>query len=276
KGSFTLWDKGEEFAVIGSAVERYLSVNVKDPLHSLDIYSPKKGAQSSVNPTEEFNIRSIYPVGIIQSQQELDNLVIVPLRFARSLLNEEKAVSYVELNYKAGSEVKKIQGDLLKVLGKKFVVKNRGQQNELLYKILYTEKLAIFLILTFVLIIAIFNIIGSLTMLVIDKRKDIAILSSLGANSRLIRGIFFSEGMMISIIGCLAGLTFGYLFCILQQKYGFVKMGDFNLITDSYPITLKWHDFVNVLGTVLFVSFLASFISSRLSVKHLQKLRDDL
>ena len=276
EGSFTLHQDGEDFAVIGSAVQKYLSVNVKDPLRNLEIFSPRKGAQNSLNPAEEFNITSIYPTGVIESQQELDNLVIVPLNFARSLLNEEKQISFIELNYQAGAPIEKIKREIEKDLGKDFLVKNRGQQNELLYKILYTEKLAIFLILTFVLVIAIFNIIGSLTMLVIDKRKDIAILSSLGANSRLIRGIFFTEGMMIAMIGCVAGLAAGYLFCILQQKFGFIKMGDFNLITDSYPVTLKWLDFVTVLGTVLTISILASYISSRLSVKHIQNPRDDI
>ena len=276
KGTFLLHEEGEDYTVIGSAVQRYLSVNVGDAFQNIDIYSPKKGTQNSLNPAEEFNIMSINPIGVIQSQQELDDLVIVPLAFARDLLNEEKYVSSIELNYQSGAPLDKIQRKIAENLGKNYVVKNRGQQNELLYKILYTEKLAIFLILTFVLIIAIFNIIGSLTMLVIDKRKDIAILSSLGASNRLIRGIFFTEGMMISMIGCIAGLISGYLFCILQQKYGFIKMGEFNLIVDAYPITLKWLDFVNVLGTVLTVSLLASFISSRLSVKHIQNLKGDL
>jgi lipoprotein-releasing system permease protein len=276
EGSFTLNNDHRDFAVIGSAVQKFLSVNVKDPLRSLEIYSPKKGVQNSGNPAEEFNITSIYPAGVIQSQQELDNLVIVPLHFARRLLNEEKHVSFIELNYKPQSAVEEIQKEITKSLGKQYIIKNRGQQNELLYKILYTEKLAIFLILTFVLVIAIFNIIGSLTMLVIDKRKDIAILSSLGASRRLIRGIFFTEGMMIAMLGCLAGMLAGLLFCILQQKYGFIKMGDFTGITDSYPITLKWLDFLTVFTTVLTISMLASFISSRLSVQHIQSLKSDL
>lgn len=276
EGNFTLRQNDRNFAVIGSAVQRYLSVNVKDPLRSLEIYSPRKGAQNSSNPAEEFNITSIYPAGVIQSQQELDNLVIVPLQFARGLLNEEKNVSFIELNYRAGAPVEDIQKKITKSLGKEYLVKNRGQQNELLYKILYTEKLAIFLILTFVLVIAIFNIIGSLTMLVIDKRKDIAILSSLGANRQLIRGIFFSEGMMISMLGCVAGLVAGYVFCLLQQKFGFIKMGNFNLITDAYPITLKGLDFLIVFGTVLSISMMASYISSRLSVQNIQDLKADL
>lgn len=276
EGSFTLHEKGEDFAVIGSAVQNYLSVNVKDNLSYLEIYSPKKGAKSSVNPAEEFNVSAIRPVGVIQAQQDLDNIVIVPLSFARNLLNEERQVSFIELNLKPGISVQDVQRTIRRNLGKDFMVKDRGQQNQLLYKILHSEKWAIFMILTFVLIIAIFNIIGSLTMLVIDKRKDIAILSGLGASKELIRGIFFTEGMMISMIGCVVGLGTGYLFCILQQQYGFIKMGSLNLITDSYPVTLKWADFILVFGTVVIVSLLASIISSRLSVKHSYSLKDDM
>jgi lipoprotein-releasing system permease protein len=130
----------------------------------------------------------------------------------------------------------------------------------LLYKILNSEKWAIFLILTFVLIIAIFNIIGSLTMLVIDKRKDIAILSSLGANRQLIRGIFFIEGMMISMLGCIVGMVAGLVFILLQQKFGFIAMSGANLIIDHYPVGIKISDFVLVFGTVLIVSVIVGVI----------------
>lgn len=275
-GSFTLKNKGDNFAVIGAAVQSYLSVNIKDEFRNIEIYSPKKGAQNSMNPAEEFNVKAIRPAGVIQSQQDMDDLVIVPLGFARELLNEEKNLSFIELNVKNADDLDKIQRDIQKQLGKAYVVKNRSQQNQLLYKILQSEKWAIFLILTFVLVIAIFNIIGSLTMLVIDKRKDIAVLSSLGANRNLIRGIFFTEGMMISMIGCVIGLIVGYSFCLLQQHFGFIKMGSMNLITSAYPITLKWMDFILVFGTVITVSLLASSISSRLSVQHIENLRDDL
>lgn len=276
EGDFILKEKGVDYAVIGSAVQSYLAISVKNNLRPLEIYSPKKGVHNSINPADEFTVTSIHLAGVIQAQQELDNLVIVPLDFARNLLNEEKRISYIELNLKKFSMVDGMQKEIVKNLGKDFVVKNRAEQNQLLYKILHSEKWAIFMILTFVLIIAIFNIIGSLTMLVIDKRKDIAILSSLGANRGLIRGIFFIEGMMISMIGCIIGLLSGYIFCILQQKYGFIKMGNVNLLTNAYPITLKSQDFVLVFGTVFTISLLASYISSRLSVQHFQNLKEDL
>ena len=275
-GSFTLKHNGENYAVIGAAVHNYLSVNIKDEFRTIEIYSPKKGGQNSINPAEEFNVKAIHPAGVIQAQQDFDDIVIVPIDFARELLNEEINVSFIELNLKAKASVEDYQKEISQKLGTGFIVKNRSQQNQLLYKIFQSEKWAIFLILTFVLVIAIFNIIGSLTMLVIDKRKDIAVLSSLGANKRLIRGIFFTEGMMISMIGCIIGLLVGYAFCLLQQHYGFITMGSMNLITNSYPVTLKLMDFILVFGTVILVSLMASSISSRLSIKHIENLRDDL
>jgi lipoprotein-releasing system permease protein len=209
-------------------------------------------------------------------QQEFDQMMIVPIRFARELLGENKLVSTIEINTHKGINLDDFRDDIQNVLGKDFLVKNRSQQNELLYKILNSEKWAIFLILTFVLIIAIFNIIGSLTMLVIDKRKDIAILSSLGADKSLIRGIFFIEGMMISMLGCIVGMAVGLIFILLQQQFGFISMGGANMMIDTYPVAIKFWDFVLVFGTVLVVSIIASAISSRLSVKNIGNLREDL
>ena len=275
-GTFTLLNRGRDMAVIGSGIQNSLSVNLNNEFQTLDIYSPKKGASNSINPADEFNVRSIYPSGVFTVQQEFDNMVIVPLQFARTLLAEEKMISFIEINTVMGTDVEELHAELENLLGKNFIIKDRSQQNELLYKILNTEKWAIFLILTFVLIIAIFNIIGSLTMLVIDKRKDIAILSSLGASRQLIRGIFFIEGMMISMLGCIVGMAAGLVFILLQQKFGFIAMSGANMIIDHYPVGIKLSDFILVFGTVLTVSVIASVISSRLSVKNSFNLRDDL
>ncbi|MBM3401003.1 MAG: FtsX-like permease family protein, partial [Bacteroidetes bacterium] len=243
---------------------------------TLDIYSPKKGASSSINPADEFTIRSIYPSGVFTVQQEFDNMIIVPIQFARTLLDETKMVSFIEINTVKGTDIDALRNELEQRIGADFIIKDRRQQNELLYKILNSEKWAIFLILTFVLIIAIFNIIGSLAMLVIDKRKDIAILSSLGANKQLIRGIFFIEGMMISMLGCFIGMVTGLIFILLQQKFGFISMSGTNMIIDHYPVGIKLTDFVLVFGTVFTVSVIASGISSRLSVQNSYNLKEDL
>ena len=275
-GSFTLWSRGQDMAVIGYALQNFLSINLNNEFQSLDVYSPRKGALNSLNPADEFNVRSIYPSGVFAVQQEFDNTMIVPIRFARELLGENKLVSYIEINAARNVVIDDFQTEIVESLGKEFLVKNRSQQNELLYKILNSEKWAIFLILTFVLIIAIFNIIGSLTMLVIDKRKDIAVLTSLGADKSLIRGIFFIEGMMISMLGCILGMFAGLIFILLQQQFGFIAMSGVNLMIDTYPVGIKLSDFVLVFGTVLLVSVIASAISSTLSVKNLMNLREDL
>lgn len=276
EGKSILKKDGINFALIGSDIQSRLSVNIKNDFQNLEVYSPNKGLGNSADPSSEFSIRAIHPAGIFQPQQHFDNLILVPLDFARDLLGEPKQVSAIELHIKKGTSIADFQAEIARKLGKEFQVKNRAQQNQLLYKILNSEKWAVFLILTFVLIIAIFNIIGSLTMLVIDKRPDIAILSSLGASKALIQKIFFIEGMMISMIGCIMGMISAFLFCLLQQRFGLIKMGEANFFTEAYPIALKWSDFLLVFATVALISILASLISSRLSIRHVQNLREDL
>jgi lipoprotein-releasing system permease protein len=277
EGTFVLNEAEEPRAVIGAAVQAYLGVNLGDQFQPIEVFSPRKEVKNSLNPTDEFTVQAIFPSGVFQVQQDFDNLVLVPIAFARTLLGETERVSAIELNLKPGENVEAFQENLQQKLGDDFVVKNRVQQNQLLYKILNSEKWAIFLILTFVLLIAIFNIIGSLTMLVIDKKKDIAILSSMGAGKPLIQRIFFIEGMLISLIGCLAGMGLGLLFCILQQQTGFIQMGEgINPLLNAYPVDLKVQDFLLVFATVAGISAIASAISSRLSIKGLANLKEDL
>jgi len=274
-GSFTLRDDSINYAVIGGTVAGSLSVNLSDPT-PLRIYAPNRSAMSSSDPLNEFVVRNISPSGVFSIQQDFDDIAVTPISFARELLNEPVDVSSIEINCIRGTNVDGFQREIIDRAGGKYTVKNRIQQNTELYKTLNYERWFIFMILVFVLIIAIFNIIGSLTMLVIDKRKDIAILSSLGAGKKLVQGIFFFEGMMISGIGCIAGMVLGLIFCLLQQKYGFIKMGASMSVIDAYPIELRVKDFGLVLLTVGFIAVMASWISSRLSIKNLDDIKGDL
>jgi lipoprotein-releasing system permease protein len=278
QGKFILQTEAGPNAVIGSALQNYLMVNTNDPFTQLQVFSPKKGLKtSSVNPADDFMDLYIPVSGIFEVQQDFDNIAIVPLSFARKLLNEEIKVSSIELNLQKGVDPDVFKAKIAQQLGKNYVVKDRVEQNKALYNILSTEKWAVYIILTFILIIAIFNIIGSLTMLVIDKLKDIAILSSLGAGKGLIRKIFLFEGMMITLAGCVFGLFVGLVFCLLQQKFGLVKMSQENLLmSNAYPIGLKWKDFLLVFITVSIFSFMASALSSNLSVKNINHLNQDL
>lgn len=275
-GSFTLHNNGMPLAVIGALVQSNLSVNVHDELSFLQIYSPRRGNAVHANPMDEFVTRSIAPAGVFSIQQDFDDYVIVPIEFTREMLDEPKQVSSIDLNFKSGTDIASVQTEIENKLGPAFTIKNRRQQDTELYKVLSGEKLSVFMILSFVLAIAIFNIIGTLTMLVIDKRKDIAVLTSLGADRNLIQGIFFFEGMMISIIGCISGLVLGLLFCILQQHYGLVKLGGKMTVVDAYPIAIKLVDIGLVFLTVVIISVIASGISARLSVKGLDDIKQDL
>ncbi|TZF86091.1 ABC transporter permease (plasmid) [Pedobacter sp. BS3] len=273
QGNFDLGKNGEPSAVIGSVVQSYLGVNIHDHFSTLELFSPRKGGGNAINPADEFIKMDIQPAGVFELQQQFDEMIIVPIAFARQLLDEHEGVSAIELNFKPGTSVSNYQEELSRKLGTQFVVKNRVQQNQLLYKILNTEKWAIFFILTFVLIIAIFNIIGSLTMLVMDKRKDIAILRSIGANDGLIRNIFFAEGMMISLVGCAVGIALGIVLALIQQHYGLIKMGGENMVVDAYPVSFRALDILLVFFTVVVISAIASGISSRLSVKQDMRLQ---
>ncbi|WP_026903905.1 FtsX-like permease family protein [Pedobacter glucosidilyticus] len=276
QGEFVLGDSSQQLVVIGATVQYVLGVNINNPLKRLEIYSPKKGTQSAFTPADEFVAAYLQPVGVFQTQQEESDMVIVPLETARTLLQEAKNVSAIEIFLKDEEQVEAFKKYLEKNLGSAFIVKNRIQQNALLYKILNSEKWAIYLILTFILVIAIFNIIGSLTMLVIDKRRDIAILNSLGASKTMISRIFLYEGLMIAMLGCILGLLAGLAFCLLQQEFGLISMGQANLLIDAYPVKLKIADFFLVFMTVFTISFIAAFISSRLSIKRFEKLKEDL
>lgn len=277
EGSFQLENKYGSNVVIGSAIQTYLMVNTTDPYNELQVFSPKKGSGSSINPADDFNILSIPVSGVFEVQQDFDNIAIVPLKFARKLLDEPQKISAIEINLKSGIDADEFKQKVTAAMGAEFKAEDRIQQNKVLYNILGSEKWAVYIILTFILIIAIFNIIGSLTMLVIDKVQDIAVLSSLGAGKQLIKRIFLLEGMMITMTGCVFGLLLGFIFCVLQQKFGLVKMSQEDLvITNAYPVGLKWKDFVLVFLTVGIFSFVASALSSNLSVKKINHLNQDL
>lgn len=277
-GHFTLENASGYYAVIGSALQNFLVVNTTDPFNPLQVYSPKKGKRpTSINPGDNFTVLTIPVAGVFEVQQDFDNVAIVPLAFARQLLAEPAKISSIELLLNPGIDTEEFKTEIEKKLGAEFVVKDRIEQNSALHSILGSEKWAVYIILTFVLIIAIFNIIGSLTMLVIDKLKDISVLSSLGAGKKLIKRIFLLEGMMITMTGCILGLLVGLIFCLVQQKFGMIKMSQDNpMISNAYPIGLKWTDFLLVFLTVTVFSFMASALSSNLSVKKIDHLNQDL
>lgn len=263
-GEFLLKDQKNRFAVVGQGIASNLSIGLNF-ITPIQIYVPKRTKNVILTPDKAFNRKYIYPSGIFAIQQDFDSrYIIVPIDFARELLDYTTELTSIELKINLSFNQDRIQEELKILLGNEFEVKNRYEQQEFVYKIMQSEKWAIFLILSFILIIASFNIIGSLSMLIIEKKKDIETLRNLGANLQLIRKIFLLEGWMISILGALSGLLLGSLICIIQQQFGLVKIqGGESFVIDTYPVSMELPDFLFVFLTVLLIGYLAAWYPVR-------------
>ena len=264
-GKFILEANQIPFAVVGQGVAYFLSVglNLSDPIH---IYTLKKGTHGRPDVNNAFIHSTIYASGIFSNQQEIDSkYVLVPFEFAKGLFQMNNQVSAVEVGLKEGFSAKEVKAEIATLLGEKFMVKTQFEQHELFYKVMESEKWAIFLILAFILIIASFNILGSLSMLIIDKKADIAILQSMGANQKLIRTIFLFEGWMISIAGAIFGLILGIFICWLQIEYGILKIpgNDGSFIFSSYPVEIRVTDLGAIFLLVSGIGFLAAWYPIR-------------
>lgn len=259
-GEFTLRaENGRPYAVAGLGVANYLGMRLNF-VSPLAIYIPDRKARLSASPENEFTRRYIFLSGIFAVEQEFDSkYLFLPIDFARELLDYTDEVSSIEVRMKPAADQNKTQEAIMELMGDDFLVQNRYEQQEMFYRVMKAERLAIFVILTFILIIASFNIIGSLTMLIIEKERDISILKSLGADNRLIRRIFIYEGWMISLIGTVIGLLTGFLLCAAQQHFGIVKLAGDSLLIDAYPVKMHLADFFTVAATVLAIGYAAAW-----------------
>ena len=263
-GDFRLVKDGKPYAVIGQGVAVNLAVGLNF-ISPIIFYVPRNTKLISMNPAKAFNRKYIFPSGVFAIQQDFDSkYVIVPLFFARDLLGYTNEVSSIEIKIDPAHETLRVQENIKELLGPVFSVKNRFEQQELLYKIMKSEKWAIFLILTFILVVASFNIIGSLTMLIIEKKNDIGILRSMGASLSVLRRIFLFEGWMISLFGALAGLILGTLICWVQQHFSIIKLqGSGSFVIDAYPVSIEIPDLIWVFLTVLLIGYLAAWYPVR-------------
>lgn len=261
EGQFVLQDGAKQYAVMGQGVSYFLSAGL-DLIDPINIYVPQKGRRSGISIEGGFNQGSIYPSGIFSVQQELDSkYVITPISFARGIFEMAEKSNSVELKLRDGADVDKVQEEVAHKLGSRFIVKTRYQQHDYLYKTMQGEKYAVYLILILILIIASFNIVGSLTMLIIDKKEDIAILQSMGADRHLIRNIFLFEGWSVSLLGAIIGTCLGVALCQAQISYGFVKLqGGGSFIIDAYPMKIISLDILLVFCSVVLIGFLAAWL----------------
>ncbi len=274
-GKFTLRQGKNEYAVVGQGIAMKLSIGLNF-VNPIIVYVPKRTGKVSLNPETAFNRRYIFPSGIFAIQQDFDTrYMIVPIDFARKLLDYTNEVSSLELDIDPAFDMDDIQKKVKAILGEDFEVKNRFEQEELLYKIMKTEKWAIFFILTFILIVASFNVIGSLTMLIIEKKKDISVLRSMGTEMQQIRKIFLYEGWLISLTGAIIGLMLGILITWIQQRFGIIRLqGSGSFVIDTYPVKIVPGDFLLVLFTVIGIGYVAAWYPVRyISRKFLKQER---
>lgn len=275
RGKGILNEGGYDQTIIGQGVAYFLSVNPDDFVAPINIYVPKRGKKMVLDPSKSFKHKSINISGIFSIQQEFDvKYVLVPKQFAKELLDYEDEISSIEIGITDDADLQEVKSNIKNLLGEGFVIKDRFEQHALLYKILKSEKWVVYLILTFILIIAIFNVIGSLTMLILDKKEDIAILRSMGADTSLIRRIFAFEGIIITATGALSGLALGYLVCLGQIQFGWLKLtGSGSFVVEDYPVQLQAMDSVYVMLTVFSIGLFASLIPVRQIVKKTPHIR---
>lgn len=275
-GYFVLKEGEVNFAVVGSGVAWYLDIYPNNTSTLLNVYVPKRGNSSSFNLSNAFNQKAVHPAGVFSVQQEFDEkYVFLPIDFVKDLMDYKTEVTAAEVFLTKDSDSELLQDELTKLLGSDYIIKNRFQQNMALFKVMESEKMAIFLILVFILALASFNMIGSLSILIVEKNKDIAVLKSMGADKKMIKRIFTLEGIMISFIGGLGGLVLGFIVLYLQQTYGLISLGsgEGDFIIDAYPVKMKWIEFIYVFVTVQIIGFLATLYPVNFLLKNFNKVK---
>ena len=264
RGELVLHDEVVDYAIPGIELISVLGTGIRF-LDPLEVYAPKRGVKVNVaNPASSFQMDYLYSSGLTfaVNQQKYDaSYVLTSLDFARNLFQYDTEVSSVELKLHPDANVDRVKDKISKVLDKNFLVQDRYEQQMDTYRIMEVEKLISYLFLSFILLIACFNVIGSLSMLIIDKRDDVTTLRNLGADNKLISCIFLLEGCLISFIGALVGVVLGLVLCLVQQEFGIISLGSADtagaFVVDAYPVSVHFSDVVLVLATVLVIGFLS-------------------
>ena len=273
-GEFSLHAANIDYGIPGIRLAEQLGTGYtyEEPLK---VYAPRREGQLDMaNPTDAFEVDELYSPGVIFSvkQSKYDkNYILTSIAFARRLFAQQGMLSSLELRLKQGSSFESVKSEIKQLAGDKFVVKDRFEQQDDTFKIMKIEKFIAYIFLTFILMVACFNIIGSLSMLIIDKKDDVVTLRNLGASDKQIVRIFLFEGRMISAIGAVLGILLGLGLCWAQQEYGLVALGSSsgNFVVNAYPVSVHPEDIVIIFITVLVVGFLSVWYPVRYFAKRL-------
>jgi len=260
-GELLLQSGDTNYAILGQHLAYQLGVDPTDPFNILGIYVPKSGKVDMMNPDNAFARGYLYPAGVFAVQDEVDSkYVIVPLRLLSKLLQKEPYAGMIDIKLKADADLKKVQNQLKQQISNKFKVINRFEQHESFYKVMKSEKVISFIILSFILMVAAFNTVGSLYMLVIEKKRDLFIFKSMGLTPAKGAGIFLIQGIFIALTGGLAGVVIGATVCYIQQVFGIVALhSNGSYVVNTYPVSLHFNDCLLVFLTILALGLITAW-----------------
>lgn len=274
-GEMSLGTENQPAAIVGRGVGYFLTVELGNEFDFLQVFYPKAARAGSIDPRNMYNRDIIKPVAFFRVDPQFDNeYVIVPLGFAQDLLSYGDKRTSLEIKVEEGYEISKVKRTLRTQLGADFLVRDTEEQHASLLLTIRLEKLFVFLTLTFILAVASFNIFFSLSMLAIEKKKDIAVLFAMGAPQKLVKAIYIKQGVIIAFSGAAVGLGLGFLICWVQDNFGLVSLGVTSSIVESYPVKMVWTDFLYTSLSVVVITFIASYrpaiIASRVrTIDHL-------
>lgn len=274
-GEMSLGSESQPAAILGRGVGYFLSVEMGNEFDFLQVFYPKAARAGSIDPRNMYNRDVIKPVAYFSIDKQFDDeYVIVPIRFAQDLLSYGDKRTSLEIKVAEGYDISRVKRTLRTQLGEDFLVRDTEEQHASLLLTIRLEKLFVFLTLSFILAVASFNIFFSLSMLAIEKKKDIAVLFAMGATQKLVKSIYVKQGVIIAFSGAAVGLLLGFLICWVQDNFGLVSLGVTSSIVDSYPVKMIWTDFLYTSLSVVIITFIASYrpaiIASRVkTVDHL-------
>ena len=262
RGKFELGTAENPSMVVGIGIENAACLDVERPSSPITLYMPNRGA-ANFKSADALNAFNVQAVGTFMVQQDFDNkYVFSNLAFMRFMLNLQ-ADEYSAIDIKANDNADLVKKKVQEILGNTFLVQTRYEQNQSLFTVMQIEKWVIYAILSLILVVAAFNMIGALTMLVLEKQKDIAVLQAMGANQNRIKGIFLSEGLLLAGLGAVSGMVLAALICGIQERFQLIKLGGNTFIIDYYPVKMHLADFILVAGTVFVIAVLAAYIPAK-------------
>lgn len=277
--TFIIRNDNANFAIPGAGMAYFLGINVYRPYSTIQVFVPKRGNASSFSIENSFNSSKLLVTKVFSTQQEIDErMVLAPYEWLSDLMEYDGLATDIEVFINGPQtldfrQINKIKKEVKEILGDDYKVQDQYEQQETLYKMMKAEKLAVYLILTFVLIMATFNVIGSLSMLIIDKRKDISLLKAMGSDNNLVKKIFINEGLIISVVGGLIGLIIGIIAVLIQEHFGIIRLGNGgNYIIDAYPVALEFADVALVFFTISIIGSAAAFFTAGNSIRKMKDI----